>query len=101
MEKEIRKFGIDFYFEWGHGYDVEISKIRADLDESERLGATHINIDHYEEYDVTYITIDAISEREETNHEFTCRIEEANRLEDIQKRQEFAIYNKLKLKYES
>ena len=42
MKSRKKEFKIDFDFEWEYG--VEINKLRDDLDELEKLGATNINI---------------------------------------------------------
>ncbi len=97
MEKEIRQFEIPYDLSWQ--YEVEISKIRKDLDEIEKLGATHVLIDSYISYDISFVSINAVCERLETDDDFAKRInEEETRKEDI-KRTEIEYYNKIKEKY--
>ena len=72
MEKEIRDFKITYTLDWTYG--VDISKLKQDLVELEKLGATHVEIDPYTEYDCAYVTICAISRREETDEEALERI---------------------------
>jgi len=85
MEKQIRNFKIDYQLNWTYG--VEISKIRADLDAIEKLGATHVEINHGLSYDCSYVEIDAYAERLETDKEYKARIDEMNkRQEEIKRR---------------
>ena len=42
MKKQVKQFDVDFNFDWTYG--IKISELRADLDELEKLGATHIDI---------------------------------------------------------
>ena len=97
MEKQVRNFKIDYSLDWTYG--VEISKIRADLDAVEKLGATHIEIEHGVSYDCSYVEIDAISNRLETDEECKARIDEMTKRQEEIKRRELEQLEKLKLKY--
>jgi hypothetical protein len=67
MQKQVRRFKVDYSLDWEYG--VEISKLRADLDAIEALGATHVEIESRTSYDCTYVNIEPISERLETDEE--------------------------------
>lgn len=97
MEKEVREFVIPYTLNWE--WSVSLSKIRHDLDELEKLGATHVNIEAGESYGNAYISIQSVCERMETDEEFEIRKEsERVRLEGI-KEQELAYFNRIKEKY--
>ena len=98
MEKEIRNFKINYILDWTYG--VEISKIRADLDAIEKLGATHVEIEHGISYDCSYVEIDAYANRIETDEEFNARIDKINKRQEEIKRRELEQLEKLKSKYE-
>ena len=97
MEKKIRSFKIDYLLEWTYG--VKINKIRADLDAVEKLGATHIEIEHGISYDCSYVEIDAMAERIETDEECTKREAEMKHRQDENTRRELEQFEKLKSKY--
>ena len=71
--KKIRE-NIKFDFEWEYG--VELSKFKKDIEELEKLGVTHLDIEAYESYGCATITIDAINERFETDSEVQKRIDD-------------------------
>ena len=97
MEKQKREFKIDYTLDWKYG--VEISKIRQDLDAIEKLGATNVLIESGMSYDVPYTTIEAISDRIETDSEYEERIQlEEKRQEEIRRR-DLEQLEKLKSKY--
>lgn len=97
MEKEIRTFKVEYPLDWT--YSVEISKIRQDLDALEKLGATHVEITCDISYDSAYTTIEAVSERMETDDEFAARIEEIERKRISIEKYELEQLERLKLKY--
>lgn len=97
MEKEIRKFKVDYSLEW-MGV-IEIIKIRQDLDEIEKLGATHVEIASDIEYDSPYTIIEAVSERIETDEECLERVQMRNQREEEIQQRELDQLEKLKLKY--
>ena len=97
MEKEIRRFKVYYSLDWEHR--VEISKLRADLDAIEALGATHVEIECSLSYECTYVTIKPISERLETDEEFKARVEEVEKRQSEIKRRELEQLEELKSKY--
>ena len=97
MEKEVRRFKVDYSLDWEYG--VEISKLRADLDAIEALGATHVEIEGFISYDCAYVTIEPISEHLETDEEFKARVEEVEKRQSEIKRRELEQLEKLKSKY--
>lgn len=97
MEKEIRQFKIDYPINWS--YEVEISKIKSDLDAIEKLGATHLKIDSYISYDVSSINYDVVCERMETDEEFSKRVESENKRNNQIKERELMELARLKSKY--
>ena len=97
MEKLKKHIKVDFSFNWTYG--VEITKLREDLDALEKLGATHVSIESYEDYGCSYIDIEAKCERFETDQELENRINELKRREQMTKDREVAEFQKLKLKY--
>lgn len=97
MEKVVRRFKVDYPLDWEYG--VEISKIRADLDAIEALGATHIEIETGIDYECSYVTIEPVSEHLETDEEFKARVEEFEKKQSEIKRRELEQLEKLKSKY--
>jgi len=97
MEKKIKAFKIKD-LDWG--YSIEISRLREDLAEIEKLGATHINIEASVFYDCAELTIEAISERIETDEEFDYRLNSIKKQEDFLRQKELEKLQELKLKYE-
>jgi hypothetical protein len=98
MEKEIREFKIEYDLDWEYG--VEISEIRKDLDDIEKLGATHVFIDSDVSYDCAYITIEASVERLETDAEFKDRVDSIEKRKQAKINEELFQLEKLKKKYE-
>ena len=68
MEKIIIDSRLDYCLNWEYG--IEISKLKKDIEEIEKLGATHVNIDSAIIYDDSYVIIDPICRRLETDEEF-------------------------------
>jgi hypothetical protein len=97
MEKEEMDFRIPYSLNWAYG--IEISKLREDLDAVEKLGATHIGIEHGVSYDCSYVEIDAIARRMETDEEFQERFRQINQRQEEQKRREIQELERLKSKY--
>lgn len=97
MEKEVRRFEVDYLLDWEYG--VEISKLRADLDAIEALGATHVEIESSMRYDCSYVKIEPVSEHLETDEEFKARVEEVEKRQCAIKRSELEQLEKLKAKY--
>lgn len=97
MEKQEMDFKIFYSLDWIYG--IEISKLKEDLDAVEKLGATHIRIEHGISYDCSYVEIDAISRRMETDEEFEERVRQINQRQEEQKRREIQELERIKSKY--
>jgi hypothetical protein len=97
MEKQVRRFKVDFDFNWTYG--VEIKKLREDLDTLEKLGVTEIEIEAEENYGSASVTIEAFINRIETDEECKARIDKENQRQEDIKRRELAELEKLKSKY--
>ena len=97
MKKQERDFKIEYSLDWNYG--IEISQIKKDIEELEKLGATHIDIQHVASYDCSYIEIDAVHRRIETDEEFEERKKEVEAQQEKNKRRELKQLAKLKLKY--
>ena len=96
MKKAMIKEIVNFEFNWTYG--VEIKKLKSDLEELEKLGATTIDIELDESYGNTSIKIEAFLEREETEKECKIRIDNFNRYIENTVRRELEEYERLKLK---
>jgi len=72
MEKQIRKFRVNFDFDWTYG--VEIKKLKEDLETLEKLGVTEIEIEAEDNWGSPSVTIEAFAERLETDEEFKERL---------------------------
>ena len=97
MENIVKSFKVDFDFNWTYG--VELSKIKEDINELEKLGVTDIEIESVTDYDCSSVNIQAFISRLETDEECGLRInKEKIRKEEIEKR-ELAYFEELKLKY--
>ena len=72
MEKQIRRFKVNFDFNWTYG--VEIKKLKEDLETLEKLGVTEIEIEAEDNCGSPSVTIEAFAERLETDDEFKERI---------------------------
>jgi 2-methylisocitrate lyase-like PEP mutase family enzyme len=97
MEKEVRRFETNYSLDWQYG--VEISKLKADLEELEELGATHVEIDPYTEYDSTYVKIEAYCERIETDEEFEQRKKQVEATQEQMRQRDLKQLADLKSKY--
>lgn len=97
MEKQEQDFKMNYSLDWTYG--IEISKLREDLDAVEKLGATHIMIEHGVSYECSYVEIDAIARRIETDEEFDDRVRQIAQRQDEQKRRELQEFERLKSKY--
>lgn len=98
MEKEEIDIEVNYDLEWLYG--AELSQIKKDVEELEKLGVTHVNIDYVTSYDVTYIITNPIIRRLETDEEFNKRKEEQELMKLVQKQKELKILAELKAKYE-
>jgi hypothetical protein len=97
MKKQLRRFKVDFDFNWTYG--VDIKKLREDLDRLEKLGVTSIEIEAYENYGCASITIEAFTERMETDEECKARINNEKKRQDEITQRELAQLETLKKKY--
>ena len=97
VEKEVRRFKIDFDFNWTYG--VEIKKLKEDLDTLEKMGVTGIEIETEENWGNVSITIEAYINRLETDDEYKTRIDTENKRQEEIKRRELEQLEKLKSKY--
>ena len=97
MEKQTKQFNVDYNLDWEYG--IKISKLREDLDEIEKLGATHIEIEAGVFYDCAALTIEAKCERLETDEEFEKRTNAIKQREALAKQRELNELNRLKKKY--
>ena len=75
MEKQEQDFEINYSLDWTD--DVSIEQLKKDIEELEKLGATHVNIEPFISYDCAYVEINAICRRIETDEEFEQRKKEA------------------------
>lgn len=96
MEKKEIEKEISYYLDWDSS--VSLTQVKKDIEELEKLGATHINI---EQGDFSYVTIEAIERRLETDEEFNQRKEEQELRQLAQKQEELKILAELKAKYEN
>ncbi len=99
LEKQIRRFPVAFPFDWVYG--IAISKLKEDIAELEKLGATHIDIETESNYGDYSIRVEGICERLETDEECEARVAEMQARQEGQKRRELAFLEQLKKKYES
>ncbi len=98
LEQKQKDFPINYNFDWTYG--VEISKIREDLNELEKLGATHINIEADMYYESASIEINAVCNRLETIEEAQDRIQKENEYQERVKARDLKRLEELKAKYE-
>ena len=99
MDKMIRKFELDHSLNWDNG--IEISKMKKDIEELEKMGATHIDMGVDYEYGHPYFEIKVLSNRLETDEEYKKRIKDQNEKLEIIKKRELAQLEKLKKKYDN
>jgi len=97
MEKEVRRFETNYSLDWQYG--VEISKLKEDLEALEKLGATHVEIDPYTEYDSAYVKIEAYCERIETDEEFEQRKKQVEARQEQIRQRDLKQLAELKAKY--
>lgn len=97
MEKQEQDFKLNYSLEWTYG--VEISQLKKDIEELEKLGATHVNIEHGISYDCSYVEIDAICRRIETDEEFEQRKKEFDARQEQNRQRELKQLAELKSKY--
>lgn len=98
MKNIEREFPVNYNLDWCFG--VEISKIREDLDAIEKLGATHVDIEACMEWDMTYVTLQVIDRRIETDSERDERMANELSRHNQQRDRELEQLKNLKEKYE-
>ena len=97
MEKQVRRFKVDFDFNWTYG--VEIKKLKEDLDTLEKLGVTEVEIEAEDNWGSPFVTIEAYINRIETDDECKARIDKENQRQEEIKRRDLEQLEKLKSKY--
>lgn len=97
MKKQEIDFKIPYEFDWLYG--VEISELKSDIEKLEKLGATHVEIEHGVYYDSSFITINAICRRIETDEEFKQRKKEIEEIKEKNRQIELNQFEILKRKY--
>ncbi len=76
MEKQVKRFKVDFNFDWSC---VEIKKLKEDLDTLEKMGVTEIEITAENYWEYISPKIEAYTERLETDDEYKTRIDKENK----------------------
>lgn len=97
--EEKRKIQVEVNYPLNWKYGVDISVIKKDIEELEKLGANIVIIDCDNEYGDCIIEIKAISERMETDDEYKKRIFEQNKRDEEIKKRELEQFERIKLKY--
>ena len=97
MEKQEQDFEINYSLDWTD--DVSIEQLKKDIEELEKLGATHVNIEPFISYDCAYVEINAICRRIETDEEFEQRKKEAEARQEHNRQRELKQLAELKAKY--
>lgn len=99
MEKIKKDIKLNYPLDWTYG--VSIEKLKKDIEEIENLGATHVNIEHGISYDCSYVEIDVICRRIETDEEFEQRKKEVEARQEQYRQQELKQLIELKAKYDN
>ena len=99
MEKQIRRFKVNFDFNWTYG--VEIKKLKEDLETLEKLGVTEIEIEAEDNWGSPSVTIEAFAERLETDEEAKERIRMKEQTKKSFEQMELEQYERLKAKYDT
>jgi hypothetical protein len=97
MEKQEQDFKLNYSLDWT--YEVKISQLKKDIEEIEKLGATHVNIQPDVSYDCPITRIDAICRRIETDEEFELRKKEFEAHQEQNRQRELKQLAQLKSKY--
>ena len=98
MEKQIRRFRVNFDFNWTYG--VEIKKLKEDLETLEKLGVTEIEIEA-DIWGTPSVRIEAFTERLETDEEFKERLDKEKKIKEHVVRTELQELERLKAKYDT
>lgn len=80
MEKQIRRFKVNFDFDWTYG--VELKKLKSDIEELEKLGVTEVYIKAEEHYGDISTSIEAFTKRLETDEEFKERLDKEKKIKE-------------------
>ena len=99
MEKQIRRFKVNFDFDWTYG--VELKKLKEDLETLEKLGVTEIEIEAEDNWGSPSVTIEAFTKRLETDEEFSERIRMKEQTKKSFEQMELEQYERLKAKYDT
>ena len=97
FKKQIDEFDVDCDLDW-EGI-ISIEDLRNSLNELEKLGANHIRIEAFMEYDFAEVRIEAVSKRMETNEEFKKRVWDNLLKKSQRRRYELNMLKELKEKY--
>ena len=97
MEKQEQDFEINYSLNWAYG--VSIEQLKKDIEELEKLGATHVDIEPYISYYCPYIKIYVICRRIETDEEFEQRKKEVEARQEQHRQRELKQLAELKAKY--
>ena len=99
MEKQLRNFKVTYELEhWEYG--VSIEQLEEDIKLMKELGVTEVEIDSGISYDCTYVTIQPIQKRMETDEEYKKRVGEIKFREEERKRRDLEQLARLKEMYE-
>ena len=93
MEKQVIRKNIGYRFDWEGNNSIE--SIREDLDNLEKQGATHIEIETYEHS----LNCTAYTERTETDEEQAERLRIEQERAERQKERDLKQYEIIKSKY--
>lgn len=99
MEKQIRRFKVNFDFNWTYG--VEIKKLKSDIEELEKLGVTEVYIETEDYYGSPSIKIESFTERLETDEEFKERLDKEKKIKEHIVLTELRELERLKAKYDT
>lgn len=98
MTKKLIQVKVDYSLDWTYG--VSIEKMRKDLDELEKLGVKEVEIEPYDSYGSSSVSIEAYINRIETDEEYSKRVERENNMKKQTEMKELELLKKLKEKYE-
>jgi len=99
MEKQIRRFKVNFDFDWTYG--VEIKKLKEDLETLEKLGVTEIEIEAEYNWGSPSVKIEAFTKRLETDEEFKERLDKEKKIKEHLVLTELQELERLKAKYDT
>ena len=83
----------------GWEYEVPLSLIKEDIEELEKLGVTHLNIEIETHYEDSEIVITPLKQREETELEMKARIEKEQNEVSVEKQRAIEQIEALKQKF--